>query len=166
MVAGQVIVALLKTEDTAAVRELLVAGLKERWGTYDPRLNTDIESFPQSYEDSFVLVAKRANIVVGTGTLRPTGPNRAEVVRMSVASSSRRIGTGSLILSHLLQLAWEHSVQEISLETTSSWSSAVSFYTRHGFIKTHEQGDDSYFVYKPGAANLDDHTYSCHLPKR
>ena len=152
MPTSEVIVTPLKTVDVAAVRELLVAGLRERWGTYDPKFNPDIESFPQSYKDSFVLVAKSAGIVVGTGTLRFTGPGQAEVVRMSVASSSRRTGTGSLILSHLLRLARESSAREVSLETTSSWSSAVRFYAQHGFVKTHEQGNDSYFAYKPGEA--------------
>ena len=83
---------------------------------------------------------------MGTGTLRPIGPGQAEVVRVSVASSSRRTGTGSQILNHLVRISREQSIKDISLETTSSWSSAVRFYTRHGFIKTHEQGNDSYFT--------------------
>lgn len=107
---------------------------------------------PRCYEGAFVLVAKKAGVVVGTGTLRPVGPGQAEVVRMSVSSSSRCAGTGSLILLQLLQRAREQSMQEVRLETTSSWLSAVSFYTCLGFVKTHEQGDDSYFVYKPGEA--------------
>lgn len=150
MATLQVVVAPLETEDAFAVRQLLIAGLTERWGSYEAKFNPDIEGFPASYEDSFVLVAKRAGEVVGTGTLRPTGARRAEVVRMSVAASSRRTGIGSLILSHLLRLARERAVHEVCLETTSSWSSATEFYVRHGFVKTHEQGNDSYFAYKPG----------------
>ena len=152
MITSQVIVSPLKTEDTAAVRRLLIDGLTERWGAYEPKYNPDIETFPESYSDSFVLVASREGEVVGTATLRPIGANRAEIVRMSVAASSRRTGIGSLILSHILRLAREQAVQEVSLETTSSWSSAVKLYERHGFIKTHEEGNDSYFRFKPGDA--------------
>lgn len=144
-----VIVAPLKTEDAPAVRQLLIAGLKERWGTYEPRFNPDIETFPESYEGSVILVAKSAGVVVGTGTLRRNTDGQAEVVRMSVASPSRRAGIGSLILSHLMQHAHQRAEHEVVLETTSSWASAIAFYTRHGFIKTHEQGGDTYFRYKP-----------------
>lgn len=152
MATAQVIVALMNAEDAATVRRQLIEGLTERWRTYEPRLNPDIEAFPQSYEDSFILVAKQAGAVVGTGILRLTGAGRAEIVRMSVAASSRCTGVGSLILSHLLRLARERAVCEVGLETTSSWSSAIRFYVRHGFIKTHEEGNDSYFIFKLGEA--------------
>ena len=152
MATPQVIVAPLKTEDTSAVRQLLIAGLTERWGSYEASFNPDIEGFPGSYDDSLVLVAKQAGVVVGTGMLRQTGASRAEIVRMSVAASSRRTGIGSLILSHLLEFARERAVNEVCLETTSSWSSAIKFYARHGFLKTHEHGDDSYFLFNPGEA--------------
>ena len=134
------------------MRQLLIAGLTQRWGSYEASFNPDIEGFPGSYDDSFVLVAKQAGVVVGTGTLRQTGASRAQIVRMSVAAPSRRTGIGSLILSHLLEFARERAVHEVCLETTSSWSSAIKFYARHGFLKTHEQGDDSYFLFKPGEA--------------
>ena len=107
MATPQVIVAPLKTEDASAVRQLLIAGLTERWGSYEASFNPDIEGFPGSYADPFVLVAKQGSVVVGTGTIRQTGASRAEIVRMSVAASSRRTGIGSLILSHLLEFARE-----------------------------------------------------------
>ena len=152
MATPQVTVAPLKTEDASAVRQLLIAGLTERWGSYEASFNPDIEDFPGSYDDSCVLVAKQAGLVVGTGTLRQTGASRAEIVRMSVAASSRRTGIGSLILSHLLEFSRERAVHEVWLETTSSWSSAVKFYALHGFLKTHEKGDDSYFLFNSGEA--------------
>ena len=152
MATAHLIVAPLNTEDAFAARQLLVAGLTERWGTYDATLNPDIEDFPGSYTDSVVLVAKQAGEVVGIGTLRPIDRGRSEVVRMSVAAARRRSGVGSLILSNLLRTAREQGVHEVSLETTSSWSSAVKFYTRHGFVKTHEQDGNSYFCLKPSEA--------------
>ena len=152
MATVQVIVAPLKAEDVPAARQLLIAGLTERWGSYEAKFNPDIEDFPGSYDESVVLVAKLADAVVGTGAIRRTGPGQAEVVRMSVASSNRRTGVGSLILSNLLRLAREQGFHEVSLETTSSWTSALEFYTRHGFVKTHEQDGDSYFRFKPSEA--------------
>jgi len=152
MATVQVIVERLKEEDAITVSQLLIAGLTERWGSYEARFNPDIEGLPGSDERSVVLVAKLAGTVVGTGTLRPTGPSQAEVVRMSVALSNRRTGVGSLILSNLLHLAREQGFHEVSLETTSSWTSAVEFYTRHGFAKAHEQDGDTHFRFKQSEA--------------
>lgn len=150
MSSSLIVVAPMKPEDAAAVRRLLVDGLAERWGTYETRLNPDIEALPQVRNDAVVLVATSSGEVVGTGTLVPTAERRAEVVRMSVARNRRGSGIGTLLLSHLLQLADERGVVEVCLETTSSWSSAVRFYLQRGFRKTHEQNGNTHFVCKIG----------------
>ncbi len=142
-----VVVAPLNAEDTAAVRQLLIDGLSERWGTYDPCFNPDLEAFPQSYLGSLILVAKTAGAVVGTGTLRSISPHRVEIVRMSTAPSSRRTGVASAILKQLLEHARAVGAQEVVLETTSSWASAVGFYTKHGFAQIREQGGDTHFIH-------------------
>lgn len=142
-----VIVAPLSSEDVPAVKQLLIAGLSERWGEYGPRYNPDIEAFPSSDSGSLVLVAKSVGLVVGTGTLRPISARQAEVVRMSTAPSSRRSGVASTILSLLLAHARATGVSEVVLETTSSWASAIAFYTKHGFAKTHEHDGDTHFAY-------------------
>lgn len=147
MLHSQVIIARLKTEDASCVRQLLVDGLTERWGTYEARYNPDIEVLPRGYDDSVFLVAKLSGQVVGTGVLRPIGSDRGEIIRMSVTGSHRRIGIGSLILGHLLGRASELHMREVCLETTSSWDSAVKFYLRQGFRRTHEEGSNSYFSY-------------------
>ena len=147
MFNSQVIIAPLTTEDVSCVRQLLVDGLTERWGTYEARQNPDIEMLPLGYQDSVFLVAKLSGHVVGSGILRPIGSDRGEICRMSVAVSHRRAGIGSLILSHLLCRASELHMREVCLETTSSWDSAVKFYIRHGFRRTHEEGSNSYFSY-------------------
>ena len=152
MAASAVVVTTIKNENSNAVRQVLIDGLTERWGSYDPHLHPDIETFPQSLRDCTVLVASQLGQIVGTGTLKTVSARRAEVIRMSVAASCRRAGVGSLILDQLLDLARnkgveESGVEEVVLETTSTWASAVAFYSRHGFHKTHERNDDSYFLY-------------------
>ena len=143
-----VVVSPLNSEDTAAVKQLLIDGLSERWGAYEPRFNPDLEAFPQSYSGSLILVAKTAGAVVGTGTLRSISPNRVEIVRMSTATSSRRTGVASTVLKHLLEHARAAGAHEVVLETTTSWASAVAFYVKHGFARTHEQGGDTHFIYR------------------
>ena len=143
-----VVVLPLSSEDTAAVKQLLIDGLSERWGAYEPRFNPDLEAFPQSYSGSLILVAKTAGAVVGTGTLRSISPYRFEIVRMSTATSSRRTGVASTLLKHLLEHARTAGAHEVVLETTTSWASAIAFYAKHGFARTHVQDGDTHFVYR------------------
>lgn len=147
MFNAQVIIAPLTPEDVSCVRQLLVDGLTERWRVYEARYNPDIETLPECYENSIFLVAKLSGQVVGAGILRPIGSDQGEIIRMSVAVLHRRSGIGSLLLSHLLDLARKLRMREVSVETTSSWESAVNFYLRHGFRRTHEEGSNSYFSY-------------------
>jgi ribosomal protein S18 acetylase RimI-like enzyme len=58
-----------------------------------------------------------------------------------------RTGVASRILTLLLEHARNSGVQEVVLETTSTWDSAIAFYTKHGFAKTHEQNGDTHFAY-------------------
>jgi len=139
------VVAALQFEDIPAVQALLIAGLTERWGHYDASRNPDISSFRVAYGDG-ALVAKERGRVVGTATLRPLRPGTAEVVRMSVAAPLRRHGIGSLLLSQLLEQARERGMKEVVLETTTTWTSAVAFYSKQGFRKTHVAGSDTYFA--------------------
>lgn len=145
--ATAVTIVRMRPDHCAAVRQLIVDGLTERWGRYDANFNPDIESFPTAYVDSTTLVALRLEQVAGTGTLIPSCDGRAEIVRMSVARNSRRSGIGSLILIQLINIAREQGMREVVLETSSSWASAIEFYLRCGFRKTHESGGDTYFVY-------------------
>ena len=85
-------------------------------------------------------------IVVGTGSLRIVGARRARIVRMSTARERRRHGVAAAILQRLLDHARGSGVNEGVVETTSSWESAIAFYTKHGFIRTHEQDGDTHFV--------------------
>ncbi len=146
------LVAPLEPEDASAARDVIVAGLTERWGAYESELNPDIESFPASYAGAHVVVAKSNGQVVGVGILLPTGPNSAQIVRMSVRSDKRRKGIGSAILSNLLSRARDLNVHDIRLETTATWQSAVQFYKAHGFVPTYQADGDQHFVFAPSEA--------------
>lgn len=95
----------LHPDHVPAVRELLIEGLTQRWGTYSPQFNPDIESFPASFANAVTLVAKAGRNVVATGTLNLLFSEKAEIVRMSVTASNQRKGIGSSILVALLQCA-------------------------------------------------------------
>jgi ribosomal protein S18 acetylase RimI-like enzyme len=66
---------------------------------------------------------------------------------MSTALRNRRSGVATAILRLLLDHARAAGTKEVVLETTSSWASAVAFYSKHGFTRTHEQDGNTYFIY-------------------
>lgn len=144
-------VAPLAPADVPAVRALLVAGLTERWGGYEARFNPDIEALGQAFDGRLTLVARQGALIVATGALRPAGAGRFEIVRMSVAREQRRRGVGAQVLAALVDAARERGARELVLETTLGWQSAIDFYERHGFRRTHVQGEDLWFV-RPLAA--------------
>jgi GNAT superfamily N-acetyltransferase len=144
-----VFVAPLEAEDANAARDVIVAGLTERWGAYEAGLNPDLESFPASYPDAHIVAAKSNGQLVGVGILLPTGPNSARIVRMSVRLDKRREGIGSTILSSLLSRARDLDIHDIALETTATWQSAVHFYKAHGFVPAYQAGGEQYFIFVP-----------------
>jgi GNAT superfamily N-acetyltransferase len=135
-----------EAQDEPALRELIVQGLAERWGRYDPQCNPDLENFAEHYRSSVVLVAKRGSRIVGAGVLQPESDGTGRIVRMSVASDCRREGIGTLILQGLLQAARERGYKRVVVETTASWESAVKFYSSRGFIPTEVRDGDQHFA--------------------
>ena len=138
--------------DQPAARALILAGLAERWGALDPTLNPDLDDIAASYAGGVFLVATLGDRLVGTGALRPWSSGTglacedAEIVRMSVATDVRRQGIGRHILDALCAAARARGCRRVVLETTSTWTDAITFYEGAGFRRTHTQGGDTYFA--------------------
>ncbi|MFO1094514.1 MAG: GNAT family N-acetyltransferase [Planctomycetaceae bacterium] len=132
--------------DQAAVRELILDGLREHWGAIDPDRNADLVKIAESYASGVFLVAWQGDRVVGTGALVPVDADTAEIKRMSVARDQRRQGVGRAILGELLARAHAASFRRVILETTSTWQEAVDFYLSNGFRITHQRDGDTFFV--------------------
>ncbi len=62
-------VSTLQPHESQAAKALIIAGLTERWGTYDPTHNPDLVDFPNSYRDSQIRVARQGVTIVGVGIL-------------------------------------------------------------------------------------------------
>ena len=131
--------------DQSAVKELILAGLAEHWGTLDPSKNPDLEDIASSYAGAVFLVARHMDCIIGTGALVPRPDGTAEVVRMSVAADWRRQGIGRMILQALVDHARQNGFHRIILETTETWQEVIAFYLRFGFRITHYQDGDVYF---------------------
>lgn len=130
----------------AAVKELILAGLVEHWGFLDAEKNPDLDDIAASYAEATFLVAWLNNQIVGTGALVMRLDGVGEIVRMSVAWNLRRQGIGRSILQALLDQARALGFRQVILETTAAWQEVVEFYQRNGFLVTHHQDGDIYFM--------------------
>jgi GNAT superfamily N-acetyltransferase len=132
-----------------AVRDLILSGLAEHWGTVDPALNHDLDDLTSAHARGRSLVACDGKRVVGTGTVVPLERGTAELVRMSVAPSHRRSGVGRGLVAELVGVARGWGMSRVVLETTADWTEVVRFYERCGFTQTHnadgEFGRDAWF---------------------
>ena len=141
----------VRPDQATAVRELVLAGLADHWGTLDPELNRDLDDLALAYPGSRTVVALDATgRVVATGTVVPRADGDAEVVRMSVDAAHRGEGLGRRVLDELVDTARRWGVRRMVLETTAAWTDVVAFYERCGFRITHlaetEFGVDAWFA--------------------
>ena len=135
-----------KTAYQAEVKNLILAGLVEHWGTLDPSKNPDLDDISASYANGLFLVVLLNEKVIGTGAMIPKDNYTAEIVRMSVAAPMRRKGIGKAILTQLCAHARSIGCRRVILETTDSWHEVIAFYKRYGFQITHYLDGDVYFV--------------------
>jgi putative acetyltransferase len=135
-----------QSEYQAEVRNLILAGLAEHWGTLDPTKNPDLHDITRTYANGIFLVAWQNNHIIGTGALLPKSNDTAEIVRMSVIVSMRRKGIGRMILQKLCEQAKFDGYKRLVLETTETWHEVIEFYKQFGFQITHYQDGDVYFA--------------------
>ncbi|MEE9414088.1 MAG: GNAT family N-acetyltransferase [Acidimicrobiales bacterium] len=136
--------------DQAEVRSLILRGLADHWGEIDETLNPDLDDVLANYGHGRTIVVREGDEIIGTGTIVPLEDGRAEIVRMSVDTVSRRSGVGREIVEVLLDTAREWDVRTVVLETTSTWTDVVAFYLSCDFRITHtidgDFGSDTWFV--------------------
>lgn len=86
--------------------------------------------------DVVFLVARKDGAAVGCGAILWAGDGTAEIKRMFVADGARGHGVGRRILTKLIELAREHSIDRLNLETGPLNTEAVRLYHAMGFIET------------------------------
>lgn len=138
--------------DQDAAKQLVLAGLGERWGWIDPTLNPDLNDIAANYAEGVFLVGYLGDTLVATGALTPEvtpeGVAALRVERMSVRADLRGQGIGRRMLDALLDHARVRQCPLIVLETTSTWADAVRFYARYGFDVVEERDGETHMVMK------------------
>jgi GNAT superfamily N-acetyltransferase len=123
-------------EDQPAVRELVLGGMRERWGTaYDPSANPDLDDISTRYVDqgAEVVVAQAADAIVATGILWPETDRCGRLLRVSVDQCHRRRGFGRLVVEELVRRARHRGMVEVVASTDTPWTSALALYCSCGF---------------------------------
>ena len=124
------------------VRNLILTGMGERWGSIDESANPDIDDIENSYGSNNFFVGFHDGELAATGGLVPESDSRVRVTRMWVAKHLRRAGIGSQMMRHLLTIVRQRQFKHVVLETTDTWQDAISFYKKHGFlVQDHRDGD-------------------------
>ena len=129
-----------------AARELVLAGLIERWGYPDVSKNPDLDDIAVRYAQATFLVVYLGAQLLGTGAIVHESEGVCRIVRMSVASHVRRQGIGKRILESLCLHAEAAGYRQVVLETTATWHDAIRFYERSGFRRLGQRDGDEHFV--------------------
>jgi ribosomal protein S18 acetylase RimI-like enzyme len=129
------------------VRDFILCGLSERWGELDKTANPDIDDIEASYGSDNFFMACCDGRLVGTGGLFAESSSVVRIVRMWIQKDLRRSGIGTMIMQHLLSQARLKKYSSVVLETTSTWSDAISFYQKQGFeIEEYRDGDTHFQI--------------------
>lgn len=138
-----------RSEDQVAVRELVLDGLRERWGAdFDESFNDDLNDIAATYlaSGAEVVVAESSGRIVATGMLVFEEPRQARIVRMSVAADRRREGLARSVVDELVARARRRDVVELQVYTDTPWHSAIKLYTSCGFAEVGRDGTDTHFA--------------------
>ena len=141
-----IIILPFQSEYQVEVKNLVLAGLAEHWGTLDPTKNQDLNDISCTYAHGIFLVAWQNNQIIGTGALLPMSNDTAEIVRMSVVANMRRKGIGKMILQIICERAKIDGYKRLVVETTETWNEVIEFYKQFGFQITHYLDGDVYFA--------------------
>lgn len=111
----------------------------ECWKFINYCLKTDLLDIDKSYmssKGSHMWVAEWNGKIVGmVGVIHNEThkPGVAELQRMSVSTSCRKMGIARKLLDQLIEHAREEGLQKIVLKTTSAQGPAVGLYKKYGF---------------------------------
>ena len=71
--------------------------------------------------------------LVGMGGFRPSGPQRAEVLRVRVHPATRRRGVGRALMAGLERRAGQLGIRRLHLDTARNQPEAMAFYRGLGY---------------------------------
>jgi ribosomal protein S18 acetylase RimI-like enzyme len=135
--------------DQKEVKNLILAGLQEYFGTIDYSLNPDLNDIYSHYlaQGGIFLVATYDEHIVGAGGYCITeNPKVCQIVRVSVHKDYRRQGIAERIVRQLIAKAQKERFDSVIVETTSTWEKPKALYKKLGFREYKQTSEDTYFM--------------------
>ena len=134
---------------------------REHFGAHDdpavrtfldrPEAFPDLDTWQQTYVPprGLFLVALDADLVVGTGGIRPMETHTAELTRMFLLPKYRGRGWGRSIAEHLIQFARHTGYRSVRLGTNKQLLASHALYRSLGFrdIPAYEPGGERMAYY-------------------
>jgi GNAT superfamily N-acetyltransferase len=138
-----ILVRSFRPQDQVECRRVILNGLAEHFGCIDQSRNPDLDDIERSYlaAGNDFYVAECDGQIVGTAGLL-FEPQRARIVRMSVAKSHRKQGVATALLERCVAVANDRGLPEIVAFTEPHWPDAVGFYTASGFEQFGRDDED------------------------
>lgn len=129
-------------------KELILNGMKERFGFIDYSLNPDLNTICKHYSNDghAFFIGFLGSDLVCTGALTKDNYYTGRIERMSVKLALRRNGFAKIMLEHLEQYAKQMGYSKIALETNQNWNSAIAFYTNNEYKFDLQTGEQLHFV--------------------
>jgi DNA-binding MarR family transcriptional regulator/N-acetylglutamate synthase-like GNAT family acetyltransferase len=122
-----------------------VAELNRRFDAgFDPARSISAAVAELRLPAGLFLVARLHGEPVGCGALKLHGDEPAELKRMWVAPAVRGLGLGRRLLGELEQLAEEHGVGTVRLETNASLTEAIALYRSAGYVEVDAFNEEPY----------------------
>jgi ribosomal protein S18 acetylase RimI-like enzyme len=123
-------------KDQQAARQLILAGLGDRFGRVDAARNPDLDDIMAHYVNAghVFVVAEEAHELVGTGAME-VSEGVGHLMRMSVAAGHRRKGICTAMVMHLVDQAKRKGLGKVLIVTNNDWADAVALYKRCGFVE-------------------------------
>ncbi|MHA1746624.1 MAG: GNAT family N-acetyltransferase [Promethearchaeota archaeon] len=144
---AQLVIEQVSPRTVPLARTLILEGLQERVGILIPGMNPDLDDILSFYSgaDHLFLIGYLQDSpekLICTGALVGETKSSARIVRVSVQKRYRRNKIAGAIVRALESHAKNNQINEILLETTDGWDSAILFYLSLGYqIYTHSDGN-------------------------
>jgi GNAT superfamily N-acetyltransferase len=131
---SDVLIRSFQPTDQYETKNLIEAGLKERFQPCVEEYNLDLDDLEHSF--LVLLVAISEDQVVACGGLKLESDGTLHISRMCTKLKFRRHGLAQLTLEHLIKEARDRGFQRLLLETNIAWGNAIRVYEKVGFTKT------------------------------
>lgn len=117
------------------LRDLVIEHFEEMLLMSAPETSQALEVSRLEKPDITLFSIRRDDKLLGCAALKELTPQAGELKTMRTVAEARGLGIGSLILSHLINVAHERGYTKVYLETGSEdfFIPARSMYARHGF---------------------------------